>query len=151
MGDVAHCRRQEDGATGLRSLFIENNVVDIRQPSGADVLEVSRSLQAVKNVSFNSAIRLADGSQQLAYSETVDGSTSKGSVKVPETFVLGIPVFFGGASYEVTAKLRYRIADGKLLMWFDLYRPEHIEQDAFGEIGKEVETSTGTKVWMGSI
>lgn len=131
------------------AVFIENNVIDIRQPTGADVLEVSRSLQATKNVTFNSAIRLADGSQQLTYSETVDGSTKQNNVKVPETFILGVPVYFGGILYEVTARLRYRIHEGKLLMWFDLFRPEHIEQDAFAQVVEEVAKGTTSTVWMG--
>lgn len=143
------------GANGRRmpqadfAQFIEDNVVDIRTPAGADVLEVSRNLQAQKAVVFNSALRLADGSQQFTYSETIDGSTAKGTIKVPEQFTLGIPVFFGGAPYEVIARLRYRINEGKLQMWFDLYRPEHIEQDAFAHVVAEVTEAIGTPVWMG--
>lgn len=129
--------------------FIEDNVVDIRTPAGADVLEVSRSLQAKKKVEFGSAIRLADGAQQFTYSETVDGSTAKGTIKVPEEFTLGIPVFFGGALYEVTARLRYRISEGVLVLWYELYRPEHIEKDAFEAVCDQVNKDTGVAVWQG--
>lgn len=128
--------------------FIEDNVVDIRSPVGADVLEVSRSLQAKKKVEFGSAIRLADGAQQFSYSETVDGSTAKGSIKVPEEFTLGIPVFFGGDLYEVKARLRYRIQEGQLALWFDLYRPEHIEKDAFEAVCDHVSKATEIDVWQ---
>jgi uncharacterized protein YfdQ (DUF2303 family) len=129
--------------------FIEDNVVDIRTPAGADVLEVSRSLQAKKSVDFNSSIRLADGSQQFTYNETVDGATAKGTIKVPDEFTLGIPVFFGGALYEVRARLRYRIDSGKLWLWYDLYRPEHIEQDAFEHVVTDIADKSATEVWMG--
>lgn len=131
--------------------FIEDNVVDIRSPAGADVLEVARSLQAKKAVEFVSAIRLADGSQQFTYNETVDGSAAKGTLKIPEEFKLGIPVFFGGESYEVTARLRYRIAEGKLQMWYELYRPEHIEQDAFGHVCAGVAEATAITIWEGAL
>lgn len=129
--------------------FIEDNVVDIRAPAGADVLEVSRNLQAKKKVEFGSAIRLADGAQQFSYSETVDGSTAKGSIKVPEEFVLGIPVFFGGELYEVRARLRYRITEGQLALWYDLYRPEHIEKDAFEAVCDGIAEATKIGVWQG--
>lgn len=129
--------------------FIEDNVVDIRTPAGADVLEISRNLQANKKVAFSSAIRLADGQQQFTYEEVIDGSTSKGKIKVPETFVLGIPVFFGGELYEVTARLRYRIDNGKLALWYELYRPEYIEKDAFEAVLVGVGTVTETAVWHG--
>lgn len=129
--------------------FIEDNVVDIRDPTGAEVLEVSRGLQAKKSVEFASAIRLADGSQQFTYAETIDGTTAKGTMKVPEEFTLGIPVFFGGPLYEVRARLRYRIDGGKLQLWYDLYRPEHIEADAFLAICADVTAATGIAVWEG--
>lgn len=130
--------------------FIEDNVVDIRSPAGAAVLEVARGLQAKKSVQFASAIRLSDGAQEFTYSETIDGTTSKGKVRIPEEFSLGIPVFFGGPAYEVRARLRYRIKDGALSLWYDLYRPEHIEKDAFGAICAEVAEKTSIAVWQGT-
>jgi len=129
--------------------FIEENVVDIRSPAGADMLEVSRSLQAKKSVEFSSALRLADGDQQFSYAETISGSTSQGRISVPAEFTLGIPVFFGGQPYAVTARLRYRINEGKLALWYQLYRPEHVEQDAFGLIAAAVAEATGIAVWDG--
>lgn len=132
------------------ALFIEDNLVDIRKPAGADMLEVSRSLQAKKAVEFSSGVKLADGSQQFSYSETVDGSTAKGALKVPDEFTLGIPVFFNDVPYEVKARLRYRIDHGKLVMWYDLFRQEYIEQDAFKRIVDVVLKGTATPVWMGA-
>lgn len=129
--------------------FIEDNVVDIRSPAGAEVLEVSRGLQAKSSVEFASAIRLSDGSQQFTYAETIDGSTAKGTMKVPEEFTLGIPVFFGGQAYSVVARLRYRIKEGKLVLWYDLYRPEYIEKDAFEQIVADVGEKTGIEIWHG--
>ena len=129
--------------------FIEDNQVDIAFPSGAEVLEVSRNLSAHKAVQFVSSISLSDGSRQLTYNETVDGATSRGNIKVPEEFVLGIPVFFGGPKYDVRARLRYRIEGGTLAMWFDLYRPEYIEQDAFQSTVSEIATATGITPYMG--
>lgn len=129
--------------------FIEDNVVDIRAPAGAEVLEVARGLQAKKAVEFASAIRLADGAQQFTYNETIDGTTSKGTMKVPEEFTLGIPVFFGGVVYGVVARLRYRISQGKLLLWYELYRPEYIERDAFEELANKIATDTAIEVWHG--
>lgn len=129
--------------------FIEDNVVDIRSPAGADVLEVARGLQAKKAVAFASAIRLSDGSQEFTYNETIQGTTSKGKIKVPEEFTLGIPVFFGGELYEVKARLRYRINEGQLLLWYELYRPEHIEKDAFEAVCDAVNESTSVAVWHG--
>lgn len=128
--------------------FIEDNVVDIRSPAGADVLEVARGLKAKKAVSFASAIRLSDGSQEFTYNETVQGAISRGKLKVPEEFTLGIPVFFGGELYEVKARLRYRIDGGQLWLWYELYRPEHIEKDAFEAVCEQVNKAVDIAVWQ---
>ena len=53
--------------------FIEDNLPDIADPAGADILDVTRSLEAKKSVEFRSSIRLQDGSSQLTYDETVVG------------------------------------------------------------------------------
>lgn len=131
------------------ALFIENNIVDIRSPPAAEMLEAARSLSAKKKVEFVSDIRLADGARSFTYNETVDGVTSKGRLQLPETFTLGIPVFFGGQPYEVTARLRYRIPEGKLSLWYSLYRHEYIEQDAFATIGGQIQQQTETTIWQG--
>jgi uncharacterized protein YfdQ (DUF2303 family) len=130
--------------------FIEDNVVDIREPTGADILEIARQFEAKSSVQFGSHLRLDNGQRQFSYSETIQGTAAKGSIKVPEQFKLGIPVFVGGVVYEVTARLRYRIADGNLRIGYELYRPEQIEQDAFNQVVQAIETETQTTVWHGS-
>ena len=131
--------------------FIENNVADIRNPPGATVLEVARNLQAKKAVDFSSAIRLATGEQQFTYSEVIQGSSQNGNISVPEEFTLGIPVFLNDALYEVRARLRYRITDSKLKLWYDLYRPEAIITDAFDKIVSTIAEKTGVTVWQGQV
>lgn len=131
------------------SRFIEDNVKDIREPAGADVLEVARQMEVKKNVEFASAERLSDGQREFTYNETVEGSTRRGQLKIPEEFKLGIPVFIDGPAYEVTARLRYRINGGQLSLWYDLFRPHEIERDAFGEVVKKIDDGISVDVLMG--
>ena len=119
--------------------FIEDNLPDIAEPSGADMLEISRSLEAKKKVNFVSAVRLSNGQQEFTYAEEVQGTASKGKLQIPETFVLGIPVLEGGESYRVEARFRYRIDSGELTMWFDLLRPHKILEDAVLQVWKAIE------------
>ncbi len=130
------------------SQFLEDNVKDIREPDGADVLEIARQLEVKKKVEFASALRLSDGQREFTYNEEVDGSTRRGQMKVPEEFTLGIPVFVDGESYQVTARLRYRIDGGQLKLWYDLLRPHEIERDAFGQIVTQIEGGVKTDVLM---
>lgn len=129
--------------------FIEDNNLDVVEPAAADMLLVSRTLEAKKNVNFASGIRLSNGEQELIYEETIQGTAAKGKLSVPETFVIGIAVFEGGARYKVTARLRYRINGGKLVMWYDILRPHKILEDAAKEVWQTIEKSTETTIYNG--
>lgn len=129
--------------------FIEDNLPDIVAPEAAHILEVSRSLQAKKKVNFSSGIRLANGQNEFTYEEEIQGTTAKGKLHVPETFTLGLPVFENGTGYKVEARLRYRINEGGLTMWYDLLRPEKFVEDAVREIWAEIESGTEVEILNG--
>jgi uncharacterized protein YfdQ (DUF2303 family) len=125
--------------------FIEDNLPDIAEPPAADMLEVSRTLQAKKKVAFASGIRLDNGQQQLTYAEQIEGSAgAKGQLRVPEVFTIGVPVFEGGPRYGVKCRLRYRISDaGALALWYDIERPHKVLEHAVDELRAKVEADTG--------
>lgn len=130
--------------------FIENNLPDIAIPPAADMLEISRSLEAKKKVNFASGIRLSNGQNELTYEEQISGSAAKGKLQVPEEFTVGIPVLEGGINYAVVARLRYRIADGgALTMWYELIRPHKILEDAAHAVWTEIQEKTGLNVFNG--
>jgi uncharacterized protein YfdQ (DUF2303 family) len=132
--------------------FIEDNLPDVAAPPAADMLEISRSLEAKKKVNFASGLRLSNGQHQITYEETIEGTAAKGRLMVPETFALGIAVFEGGDRYCMEARLRYRIADGgKMTMWFDLLRPHKVLEDALSFVWKAIEAELGMQVLNGGI
>ena len=130
--------------------FVEDNLPDILEPTGADMLEISRTLEAKKKINFASGIRLSNGNQELTYEEEVQGTASKGKLQIPETFTLGLPVLEGGPRYKVTARLRYRIDGGVLVIWFDLLRPHKIIEDAVLAVWKEIEDGTTCRIFNGA-
>lgn len=125
------------------AFFIEQNLLDVVEPNGATMLEIVTTLKSVKNVAFDTGVRLNDGQVQLKYHE--QNSTTAGAagqLTIPEEIKLGIPVFMGGAAYAVTAKFRYRIDGPKLVMWYDLLRPHKILEDAVKNVVAEVAKGT---------
>lgn len=126
--------------------FIEQNLVDIVDPSSAHMLEISRELVARKSANFSSSIRLSNGSHQFAYDEDIKGSTKSGNLEVPETFKIGIPVFLNGEGYGINARLRYRIKEQSLQMWYELIRPHDVYEDAFNEIHASITEATGMEL-----
>lgn len=138
---------QRDGDTMSQTAFaqfIEDNLIDIVEPNGSDMLTISKELQAKKDIDFKSHQNLANGDVQFTYNEQTSGSA--GTMEIPTEFKLGIPVYEGGDKYEVTARLRYRISSGNLVMWYDLLRPERMVEDAFKEIQEEIQTALAEKV-----
>lgn len=111
--------------------FIENQLDDIADPPGADLLEIALSLQAAKSVDFLSARRLDNGETQLSYKETVDAKAGRaGQLTIPSEITLGLQVFEGGPAYQVKARFRYRIQDANLALWYELIRPHKIHEAA---------------------
>lgn len=126
--------------------FIEQNLVDITEPNSAAMLEISRELVARKSANFSSSIRLSNGSHQFAYDEEIRGSTKSGNLEVPETFKIGIPVFLNGDGYAIEARLRYRIKENHLEMWYELIRANDVYEDAFNQIFEHIAAETGMEI-----
>lgn len=133
--------------------FIEDNLPDIVDPPGAEMLEISRTLQAKKKINFASGIRLDNGQHQLSYEEQISGSAgAKGQLRLPEEFNVGIAVFDAGERYRVQARLRYRILEGgSLHIWYDLVRPHKLVEDALEQITGRIEAALGTVALKGEI
>ncbi|WP_225784705.1 DUF2303 family protein [Xenophilus sp. Marseille-Q4582] len=145
LGQSGKAQTQSDFAQ-----FIETNLPDIAEPNGADVLEVSRTLEAKKKVNFASSVRLSDGATQFTYEEDIQGTAQKGALKVPEIFVLAIPVFENGDLWRVEARLRYRIADGgKLSIWYELVRPAKVIEAAVKDLREKIAAGTGLSILVG--
>lgn len=103
--------RQKDFAQ-----FIEDNLPDIVEPQGAKLLEICRSFRATQTVRFASSVDLSNGDVGLEYiTETKAGTTdAKSRLQMPETIVLGIPLFEGEERIKLRARVRYEIEDGRL-------------------------------------
>jgi uncharacterized protein YfdQ (DUF2303 family) len=119
--------------------FLEANLPDIADPPGGLLLEMVTNLEAKKDVAFLSSVRLADGSQQLTYNETIDtSSTQRGDLRIVDRFTLALAPFYGTEAFRVTARLRFRITSGKLIFWFELDRPHKVVETAFDDIVQRV-------------
>lgn len=143
--------------------FIEANMIDIvplqpdtekkhpGSPDGATLLEICRTLEAKKKVTFKSSVRLPDGSTQFTYDEDVSGSAVKGTMSIPEQFTIGVPVFENGEKWQVDVRFRYRIQEGgHLVMWLELVRPHKTIETAVKELREQIANETGLKVLNGS-
>jgi uncharacterized protein YfdQ (DUF2303 family) len=130
--------------------FLEDNLIDISRPDGARMLEVALSIEACKSGSFKSARRLDNGDVSFGYVEQTTATAGpKGSVEIPKDFDVQLRPFIGCEKHTVTARLRYRIDDGALRLWFELVRHEDVKRLAFDAIVAKIADETGVKVLLG--
>jgi uncharacterized protein YfdQ (DUF2303 family) len=111
--------------------FLEDNLPDIAEPAGATIVEIARTLEAKKNVQFQSSMRAEDGSHHFEYQEEVKGTARRGEIDIPDQFTLGLRPFEGSEQYAVKARFRFRIREGALALWYDLIRIDDILDGAF--------------------
>ncbi|MBQ1443803.1 MAG: DUF2303 family protein [Cutibacterium sp.] len=119
--------------------FIENNAVNIVEPSSAEILEIASSLQVRRGVEFESATRLATGDVQFGYRETSTASAgTAGQLSIPERFTLALRRFDGGETYKVDALFRWRLRGKDLSLGYKLQNAEKITTDAFDSIAEGI-------------
>ena len=60
---------------------------------------------------------------------------------LPEQFFIGVKPFLGGDAFCVPARFRYRIQDGRLMMWFELVRPDKVLEEAYNAVRDKIQTA----------
>jgi uncharacterized protein YfdQ (DUF2303 family) len=131
--------------------FLEDNYFDVLEPSSAEMLTIASNLDAKKSVNFSSGIRLDNGQHQLAYEETINGAVrGNQQLQIPSVFKVGLAPYVGCARYPTEARLRYRVPQGQLSIWFDLLRHVQIQRDAFEAIVKRITDETAIPVYAGT-
>ncbi|HZB28962.1 MAG TPA: DUF2303 family protein [Streptosporangiaceae bacterium] len=131
--------------------FVEEHVDDIRDPNGATMLEVVQNFQTATKVRFTSNVRLDNGNHKLHFEETTDATAgNSGNIAVPTAFKIGVAPFEFADPYEISARFRYRVENGKLLVAYLLDDPAAVIRDAVLDVVKQVEEATKGKVMHGT-
>jgi uncharacterized protein YfdQ (DUF2303 family) len=128
--------------------FLESNLADIVHPDGAELLQAATTLSTKRDVNFSSSTRLQDGTTQFTYEET---TSEKGTVKLPEQFILGLAPYEGMQPYKVEARLRYRLNSSKLTFFYDLLRTQKVLDQAIIEVITAIEDGTKRTIYRGSL
>lgn len=113
------------------------------------LMEISVGLKVHEKSNVGETVNLATGEGEISFVATHTDGAGK-PLKVPNLFLIGIPVFKNGPAYRIAVRLRYRKREGGLLFWYELWRQEPVFDDAFGEALERVRTETGLPVLLGS-
>lgn len=127
--------------------FLQDNLPDVTEPEGAALLEMALNFEAVQAGRFVATQRLQNGNHDLQWKSENNAS---GSVQLPEHLTLSIPVFENEAPRQITARLRYRLKEGTLAIWYELVRPHKVLEAAFRETWARIAKDTSVPLLLGT-
>lgn len=133
--------------------WLEENSRLVVAPSSAELLELVRSLHGHRNARFNTALRLDNGAYSVSYDEdiSVKGTnlTKGGEMELPPTIMAGIAPFQGAPLYEVHARLKSRVSERKLCLWFETAQKHLVVRDSVLLLVRQVAEKTGIVPLLG--
>lgn len=150
------------------SEFLEENVVDIADPSALDaetrqqlvgklelsiatpaqVLTAARGLDIRVSQVVKQVHKVASGEVSLTFQET--HGAPDGILKVPQAFMLKLPVFELGDFYPLGVRLLYRMKGNAITFSYRLLTPVRLLEHAFGLACKKAQKETGLPLFFGS-
>lgn len=142
--------------------FLESYEADIANlpgmPTHGDMMKMALDFQAKADFTIKSKVALQSGGQALDFVSGPDGETTE-RMKLFDKFGIGIPVFWQQPAepgetvpaFPLTARLRFRLAAGKVSFWYELVRSDLAHQRAAIELIAEIRTAIGdVPMLMGS-
>jgi uncharacterized protein YfdQ (DUF2303 family) len=132
--------------------FIEANTPDIVTPDSAALMEMALNFESRTEVEFTSKVDRLTGARKLTFNETI-GDTKKpgGSITVPDSLKLKLPVFEGGKPFDTTCRLEWRPQGGKLHVVIRLLHPHDVIRTALTEIRKEIAADVAIEPMTGRL
>ncbi|GAA2946526.1 MULTISPECIES: DUF2303 family protein [Streptomyces] len=133
--------------------FVEDNLVDLVEPTAATMLELAESFEVTTSAEFQSSQRLDSGARKFSYVEEQTGKAGhKGDITIPATLTLALRPFEGSEPYKVIARFKYRLdkAKGELRLGFKIERPADTLTAAFEDIRTLIDSDVPMAVLNGA-
>jgi len=127
--------------------FLEENSQLFVNPGGLDLVELITNLEGKSHVDITQAIKLQTGAVSLKYSEVVEvrggASSQAGEMLIPKIIVVSIAPFEGTPHVEMTARLRYRIDNKKIILSYEPVDSHLHVRQLVSELEHTIEQQTG--------
>ena len=115
------------------------------------LLTAARGMAVKVTESVRSAVNTNDGSITVAYEQNHEAASKDPDLKIPTAFVIALPVFEGGAVFQLLTRLKYR-KEGQTLKWsFDVYNLKRAVDVAFTSACDDVVTATGLPLYYAKV
>lgn len=154
------------------AMFIEQNVLDLSEPPAPDkessalkeirmrcgglYAPVNKMLELSKGISVRADERavikhdLDTGEATISFTSEHTDANGK-SIKLPNMFVIVIPVLEGGKSYQLPCRLRYRLNSGSVIWWYEVINIDKAIELAIDEELDAIKEKIGLPVYYGDL
>lgn len=130
--------------------FIADHLSTIAAPDGALLVDICETLTGKTDVRWKSQHLDRNGQRAFTYEEQVDGQAGpKGDLPIPAEFLLAVRPFAGAEPEYISARFRFRLRDGGLVLGVKLVEPERRLEDAFARIVEDVQGRVPVHVNLG--
>jgi uncharacterized protein YfdQ (DUF2303 family) len=117
--------------------------------SSSRLFELSKGLELRVSSKYSQHKNLQSGETQFVFAaEHQDESGAP--LKVPGAFLIAIPVFKNDEAYQIPVRLRYRVKDGSVIWFFELYRHDLVFEDALHTACVKAQKETGLPLLYGA-
>lgn len=145
--------------------FLEDRIAELTSPNIAEkndlerdfattvatpsqIVMLSRGLKVHIESKGGHIVNLASGEGQVSWEE-VHKDAEGNALKVPGIFLINIAPFHRGETVRVPVRLRYRVSEGKVVWFYQLYRPDlHITERVLEDL-RITSEETGLPVYEG--
>lgn len=122
--------------------FVEDQIPNIVEPDGAELLELVQDLSMRSDLTFKRSERLQSGALNFQLADEVRDKLGREGVELPAELTVSLPIFRRGARITIVAKTRFRLAGGELKLGYHLHRPFEAVDEAFTRLVDAVVVET---------
>ncbi len=111
------------------------------------MMELSKGIQVHSTDKVHQAVNLATG--EIEIQSQSDHGEAGTRFRANNLFLVCIPVFENGPLYRLVGRLRYRVANGTIVWFYDLWRADKVFKHAFDELCTVAAERTSLPVFRG--
>lgn len=128
------------------AIYAQSLLVALASP--AKLRELSEGLLIRSEQTLSQVIRQSSGECNFIFKDVHTDDTGQ-PLRVPGAFVIGIPVFRNGETYQICVRLRYRKKESRLEWFFELYKHDAVFAFAFRDACEKAQKETSLPLFIG--
>jgi hypothetical protein len=114
----------------------------------SSLVELSRGMAIHQSERFKQATNLSTGETQIQY-ESTHQDTQGQPLKVPNLFLIAIPIWRMGVAYMLPVRLRYRLTAGSLAWCYEISYLQESFEAAVKDAATKAKADTGLPLFYG--